>query len=82
MSSRCRSNGFISGDMRKSVSVPPLIFHDGGCTPLGLNSVTNRLGDVRVGSALWPAFPSGSETAAAAELRHLAETFDVEFDVS
>ena len=38
------ARGAISGDMRKSFSFPPSMFQEGGCTPFGLKSVTNRTG--------------------------------------
>src|SRR6056297_2815243 len=43
-SSLCFANGLISGDIRKSNSLPPLMFQFGGCTPFGLNNVMNRTG--------------------------------------
>ena len=40
----CFANGCMRGDIRKSNSVPPLMLQLGGCTPLGLNRVMNRMG--------------------------------------
>ena len=56
-SSRCRENGFIKGDIRKSFSVPPLIFQEGGCTPLGLKRVTKRTGEALPSSPRTPGAP-------------------------
>ena len=43
-SARCWANGAVIGEHWKSCSDAPSIFHEGGCTPLGLNRATNRRG--------------------------------------